>query len=225
MIMDKKPEIIDLFIQTGLLPLFYHSDIEICKNVIKSSKEGGSKLFEFTNRGPNALEIFRELVIFSANEASGLTLGVGTIKSPVEAQEFINAGAEFVVSPFMDPETGKVCLENQVPWIPGCATPTEIFHAQQAGADIIKVFPAEQLGGPGFIKSILATSPALKLMPSGGVSANPENINNWFEAGACCISIGSKLFDEKIFEQGKFNLISDQIRNILEWIQEAKSGQ
>src|SRR5690606_36258288 len=155
--------IVDKMEKTGMIPVFYHADIEIAKGVLDASYAGGVRVFEFTNRGGNAFDVFTQL-LDHAKQYSDLSLGIGTIMDDATTQKFIDAGADFIVSPILKPSMGVVCKKAGVPWIPGCATLTEIVTAKEAGASVMKIFPGSVLG-PGFVSSVLPVIPGYKLMP------------------------------------------------------------
>ena len=188
---------------TGMVPVFYQPDVEVCKKIIAACFSGGVRVFEYTNRGEGALEVFKELVGFVDATMPELVLGIGSIVDAASAERFIMAGAKFIVSPILNPEVAKVCSKQDIPWSPGCGTVTEIYNAQQLGADVVKVFPASQVGGPGFIKAVKGPMPWSTLMPTGGIQPEKENIRSWFEAGAFCVGIGSALFIKN--ETGDFD--------------------
>ncbi len=187
---------------TGLIPVFYHPDSETCKSILNTAYKSGIQVFEFTNRGPNALEIFRELVDFSKDFKS-FHLGIGTIFSIEEAEKFIKAGAEFVVSPALLPELGKYCSENNSIWIPGCGSITEIYRAHELGAPVVKIFPGNVLGS-GFVKAAKAVMPEVRMMPTGGVKPSIDSLSSWFQAGVSCVGMGSQLIPKAIIEQKAF---------------------
>lgn len=195
--------------ETGLIPVFNHTDVEIAKNVLKASYEGGVRVFEFTNRGDNALEVFAELAKLKP-EYPDLCLGIGTIFNSWDAQDFLNAGADFIVSPAFIPGVAKFCKAQDVLWIPGCGTITEIYQALQIEAKLIKAFPGEVLG-PDFVKSAKAVYPKVPIMPTGGVKPTEENLSQWFKSGVHCVGMGSQLFDKKQIEEGNFTAISKTI--------------
>ncbi len=186
-------EVTHIMQQTGIVPLFYHHDPEIAKKVIKACYDGGARVFEFTNRGDNAQEVFSKIIEWSTNELPGMILGIGSIVDPGTASIYIQKGANFIVSPILNADIAKVCNRRKISWLPGCATLTEINYAEELGAEIIKIFPAAQVGGPDFVKSILAPCPWSSIMPSGGVSPEKENLTRWFKAGVHCVGMGSKL--------------------------------
>jgi 2-dehydro-3-deoxyphosphogluconate aldolase/(4S)-4-hydroxy-2-oxoglutarate aldolase len=179
--------------ETGLMPLFYHPDIEVCKNVIKACYDGGARVFEFTNRGENASELFGVLRHYISAELSEMKLGIGTVIDTETAEKYIGLGADFIVCPIMKAEVAAVCAKHKILWAPGCGTLTEMVTATEHGAKVVKMFPAAQIGGPGFVKAAKAPCPWLQIMPTGGVSPDEENLTAWFDAGVTCVGMGSKL--------------------------------
>lgn len=179
---------------TKIIPLFYHESIEISKKSIKACYDGGARVFEFTNRGDFAHEVFSELIKWVTLEIPEMILGIGSVVDAGTASLFIQSGANFIVSPILNKDIAKVCNRRKIPWIPGCATLSEINYAEELGADIVKIFPAGQIGGPNFIKSVKAPCPWSNIMPSGGVTTETKNLIEWFKSGAYCVGIGSKLF-------------------------------
>ncbi|SFW51715.1 2-dehydro-3-deoxyphosphogluconate aldolase / (4S)-4-hydroxy-2-oxoglutarate aldolase [Sinomicrobium oceani] len=177
-----------------LVPLFYNDDRECCKLWIKSCYDGGVRVVEFTNRGEDALDIFAELHQWSRETCPGLVLGIGTVKDLDTAAAFKAAGAGFIVAPVLDIEVGVYCNAENLLWIPGCATLTEMYHGYRHGAGVVKAFPVHTLGGPDFIKSVLAPCPELRIMVSGGVEATRESYDDYIKAGAFCVGTGSSLF-------------------------------
>ncbi|WP_299899442.1 bifunctional 4-hydroxy-2-oxoglutarate aldolase/2-dehydro-3-deoxy-phosphogluconate aldolase [uncultured Aquimarina sp.] len=186
-------EVAQITKDTGIVPLFYHEDINIVKQVIKACYDGGARVFEFTNRGDHAQDIFGEVAKWIQKELPGMVLGVGSIVDPGTTSLFIQKGANFIVSPILNKEIAKVCNRRKVAWLPGCATLTEINYAEELGAEIVKIFPAAQIGGADFVKSIKAPCPWTSIMPSGGVTPEKENLTDWFNAGVHCVGMGSKL--------------------------------
>lgn len=164
--------------------------------MIKACYDGGLRVFEFTNRGKNALENFPLLKDYIKENCEGMLLGIDSINKPDQTESFINIQTDFIVSPFFDKEIAEICNTNNIYWIPGCATLSEIASAEKIGADIIKIFPGNVLG-PGFVKAVRGPMSNLKLMPTGGVSPTKENLNDWFNAGVVCVGIGSKLISKK----------------------------
>ncbi len=192
--------------ETGIVPVFYHQDSETAKKVLKACYEGGARLFEFTNRGDFAHEIFAELVKYANKELSGMMLGIGSVVDGATTALYIQLGANFIVSPILNEEMARICNRRKVSWMPGCGSLTEISYAEELGAEIVKIFPATQVGGPDFIKAIAGPMKFTNIMPTGGVKPTEENLKQWFEAGAYCVGMGSQLMLKK--DNGEFDLTS-----------------
>jgi 2-dehydro-3-deoxyphosphogluconate aldolase / (4S)-4-hydroxy-2-oxoglutarate aldolase len=207
-------------ISSGMIPVFYHADIEVAKGVLDASYKGGVRVFELTNRGENAFHIFTQL-LKHAEQYPDLMLGIGTIMDGALTQKFIDAGAHFIVSPILKPEMAKVCQHADKLWIPGCATLTEIVTAKDLGAKVIKVFPGSVLG-PGFISSIMPVVPGLQLMPTGGVEPTEANLSAWFKAGVICVGMGSQLFTKEIIETKNWDRLQQSVADALAIIQRIK---
>lgn len=209
--------------RSGLIPVFFHKDIEVCKKVLKATYDAGIRVFEFTNRGENALDVFKELVAFSEN-LEGSILGIGTIFYKEDAKKFHEAGAKFLVSPALVPEVGKYAMDKNILWVPGCGTVTEAHQARVAGATLIKVFPGNVLGA-NFVKSIKAVIPNLKIMPTGGVTVSEDNLLNWFRAGVSCVGMGSQLVTKDILESGDYGRLTQKARGVLKIIATSRARQ
>ena len=197
-----------------MVPVFYHSDAATACNVLKACYEGGVRLFEFTNRGDFAHEVFRELMLFAAKECPEMALGVGSVTEPATAALYIQMGACFVVGPLFNPEVARLCNRRGVSYIPGCGSATEIGYAQEAGCDICKVFPGDVLG-PNFVKGVMAPMPWSRLMVTGGVEPTEENLSKWFGAGAFSVGMGSKLFPKDKIASADWDFISAKCREAL----------
>ncbi|AKA35593.1 bifunctional 4-hydroxy-2-oxoglutarate aldolase/2-dehydro-3-deoxy-phosphogluconate aldolase [Flagellimonas lutaonensis] len=206
----------------GLVPVFNHTDAEVAKKVLDACYKGGVRVFEFTNRGENALEVFGALVLH-AEKYHDLILGIGTIFSADDAKKFFDSGAQFIVSPAMIPEIAHFCKSKDMLWVPGCGTVTEIYQAVQLGAKIIKAFPGNVLG-PGFVKSVKAVYPNLPIMPTGGVAPTEENLKAWFDAGVTCVGMGSKLISKDMLLQKDFAALERTVKSTLELISKIKVG-
>ena len=176
-----------------MVPVFYHSDVEVCKNVIRACYAGGVRAFEFTNRGDFANEIFSQLSKWVLHECPDLVLGIGSIIDAPTAALYLQLGTNFVVGPLFNKDIALVCNRRSVPYCPGCLTPTEVGMAQEAGCDFIKIFPGDVVG-TNLIKGLLAPMPWTKLMVTGGVAPEKDNLTLWFNAGVFCVGMGSKLF-------------------------------
>jgi 2-dehydro-3-deoxyphosphogluconate aldolase/(4S)-4-hydroxy-2-oxoglutarate aldolase len=194
----------------GMLPLFFHAELSTCRHIIDALVKGGVRCVEFTNRGANALATFSELATYCQQQHPQVILGVGSIEDSETAALFLAHGAQFVVSPTFNLDIMRLCHRRKVAHIPGCSTPTEIANAETAGAEIIKCFPANVLG-PGFFKSVLAPRPWSLLMPTGGVSLEPDALARWFEAGAACVGVGGRLIQEVWLEQDNQDNMPDNM--------------
>jgi len=208
--------------QTGMVPVFYHKDIEVAKNVLKACYDGGVRAFEFTNRGDFAHEIFSELMKFSLKECPEMILGAGSIVDAGTASLYISMGANFIVGPLFNPDVAKVCNRHCIPYSPGCGTVTEIGTAQEAGCDLCKIFPAGCVGGPAFVKNVLAPMPWTLLMVTGAVEPTRENLTAWVKAGVTCVGMGSKLFPAEDIASGNWTAITEKCREALRYIVEAR---
>ncbi|MGB5943031.1 MAG: bifunctional 4-hydroxy-2-oxoglutarate aldolase/2-dehydro-3-deoxy-phosphogluconate aldolase [Leeuwenhoekiella sp.] len=187
----------------GIVPVFYHAELNVCKQVLKACYEGGSRVFEFTNRGDRAHEVFGELSKYVGAELDGMMLGVGSVLDAGTASLYIQLGADFVVSPVVSADMARVCNRRKIGWMPGCGSVSEISYAEELGAEVVKIFPGQQVGGPDFVKAVRGPLPWCSIMPTGGVSPTEENLSAWFGAGVHCVGIGSKLFLKD--EQGSFD--------------------
>lgn len=204
-----KEDVIEVMRKTGVVPLFTHEDPDDAWEAVCAAYRGGVRAFEFTNRRPNSYEVFQHLVN-KRGELRGLMLGIGTIMDGANTEKFITAGADFIISPVVKTEMASVCNRHDKPWIPGCATLTEIVTARDHGAAIIKVFPGSVLG-PGFVSAILPVVPDLRLMITGGVEPTKENLSGWFNAGAMCVGMGSQLFTKDILRNKDWNLLEKRV--------------
>ena len=208
----------DTMEKSGIVPLYYHEDIETAKRIAEALIKGGAGIIEFANRGRRAFEIYREVALHLEQHAPTVIFGVGSVLDTPTAGLYINLGANFIVSPATHADVAKLCNRRKVAYIPGCATATEISLAEELGVEICKVFPASALGGPDFIRSIKGPCPHSKLMPTGGVDATQENLQDWFDAGVACVGIGSALVRTNLVEAGDWDGISALTKHCLDWI-------
>lgn len=195
---------------TGMVPVFYHADVALCKNILKACYEGGARVFEFTNRGDFAHEVFGELMKWCNKELPEMILGVGSVIDPGTASLYIQLGTNFIVSPALNVEVAKLCNRRKIAFSPGCGSLTEISQAEEYGVEIVKIFPGMQVGGPEFVKAVLGPMPWTSIMPTGGVEPEEDNLKKWFEAGVTCVGMGSRLMVKDA--GGKFDL--DAIKNL-----------
>jgi 2-dehydro-3-deoxyphosphogluconate aldolase/(4S)-4-hydroxy-2-oxoglutarate aldolase len=206
---------------TPMVPVFYHPDVEVCKNVITACYAGGVRVFEFTNRGDFAHEIFAQLSKWVVTECPALILGIGSIIDASTATLYLQLGANFVVGPLFNQDIATVCNRRGVAYCPGCLTPTEVGMAQEAGCDLIKIFPGDVVG-TAFIKGILAPIPWSKLMVTGGVTPEKDNLEQWFNAGVFCVGMGSKLFPTEKIETAEWTYITRKCQECFEYIAACK---
>jgi 2-dehydro-3-deoxyphosphogluconate aldolase/(4S)-4-hydroxy-2-oxoglutarate aldolase len=197
-----------------VLPLFYHADAEVCKGVVEALYHGGIRLIEFTNRGSEALTRFTELSFLCKQSYPEMQLAVGTIASGKDAEDFIKAGADVLISPFWDDEVAVVAKNAGALWIPGCMTPTEIHHAIQEGIQLIKLFPGNVLG-PGFIEAIRPLFPNVHFVVTGGVDATADSVKQWLNAGVVAAGLGSKLITGEVMQQKQYSVLQEKIASLL----------
>lgn len=214
-------EVINTMIETGLVPLFYHEDINISKQVLKACYDGGARLLEFTNRGDFAHQVFEELNKYALNNLPGMVLGVGSITDAGAASLYMQLGANFIVTPVLREDIAKACNRKKVLWSPGCGSLTEIANAEELGCEIVKLFPGG-IYGPNFVKAIKAPQPWTMVMPTGGVSTDKENLKAWFNAGVTCVGVGSKLISKEIIENKDFEKLTDNVATTISLIKELK---
>ncbi len=210
-------EVGQTMINTGLVPLFYHNNLEVSKKVLKACYDGGARLLEFTNRGDFAHEIFGELNKYALSDLPGMILGVGSVTDAGTASLYMQLGANFIVTPVLREDIAIVCNRKKVLWSPGCGSLTEIARAEELGCEIVKLFPGG-VYGPGFIKGIKAPQPWTMIMPTGGVSPTKESLTNWFQAGATCVGMGSKLMvkdDHGEFDYPKIEALVKEALSII----------
>ena len=190
--------------ETGLVPLFYHPDLETSKKVVAACYKGGARLLEFTARGDFAHEVFGELVKYVTNQLPGMILGVGSVTDAAAASRFMSLGANFIVTPVLREDIAIVCNRRKVLWSPGCGTLTEIARAEELGCEIVKLFPGD-VYGPEFVKAVKGPQPWTSIMPTGGVSPNEKSIGAWFKAGVTCVGMGSQLIKKN--GNGDYDLV------------------
>ena len=205
-----------------MIPVFYNSDIEISKQVVKACYDGGVRAFEFTNRGEFAHEVFGELVKYTAKECPEMIMGIGSIVDAPTATLFIQLGANFIVGPLFNPEIAKVANRRLVPYAPGCGSVSEVGFAQEAGCDICKVFPGDVLG-TAFVKGLKAPMPWSNLMVTGGVKPEEANLKGWFDAGVTCVGLGSNLFPAEMIKAGDWTGITKLCSGALAIIQKVRN--
>jgi len=208
--------------ETGMIPLFFHSDVELGKKVLRACYSGGARLLEFTSRGDFAHEVFAELNKFALAELPGMIMGVGSITDAGAASLYMQLGASFIVTPVLREDIAIVCNRRKVLWSAGCGSLTEIARAEELGCEIVKLFPGSSYG-PGFVKAIKGPCPWTDIMPTGGVSTEESNLRGWFEAGVTCVGMGSKLISNEILAQKDFARLEDDVRKTLAIIKSVRN--
>ena len=203
--------------ETGIVPVFYNSDVEVSKKVLKACYDGGIRLFEFTNRGDFAHEVFAGLVKYANAELPGMIMGAGSVVDPGTAALFIQLGANFIVGPVFNPAVVPLCNRRLIPYCPGCGSVSEVSTAQEAGCDVCKVFPGDVLG-PAFVKDLRGPMPWSQVMVTGGVKPEKANLEGWFKAGVTCVGMGSNLFPKDAVATGDWDRIAALCRETVETI-------
>ncbi len=209
--------------ENGIVPVFYHRDIEVCKQVLKACYDGGLRTFEFTNRGDYAHEVFSALNKYAKAELEGMIMGVGSVLDAATSALYLQLGADFIVSPVVSEEMAKVCNRRKAGWMPGCGSVTEIAYALELGAEVVKIFPGAQVGGPAFVKAVKGPLPWASIMPTGGVSPTEENLKTWFDAGVHCVGIGSKLFVKNAEGNYDYQSITKTVSEALDTVKSIRS--
>ena len=217
-----KLHVLDTIRRTGMVPVFYDSDASVACRVLKACYDGGVRAFEFTNRGDFALEVFTALMKYCRRECLEMILGAGSVIDAPTAALFLQNGADFVVGPYLNADVARLCNRRLVPYTPGCGSATEIGTAHELGCDLVKIFPAGSVGGPSFVKNLLAPLPWTMIMATGAVEPTEENLTAWMKAGTTCVGMGSKLFPKDRIDAGDWNSITEKCRYALDIIQRAR---
>lgn len=207
---------------TGMVPVFYHPDAGVAAQVLKACYRGGVRVFEYTNRGDFAAEVFTSLSKFAAQECPGMVLGIGSVVDAPTAAIYLQAGAAFVVGPCLNAEVARLCNRRLVPYIPGCGTVTEIGTAQELGCDVTKIFPAGCVGGPSLVRNVKAPIPWSNIMATGAVEPTEENLTAWFRAGVFCVGMGSQLFPDQTLAACDWEAVTAKCRYALDVIAAAR---
>jgi len=215
-------EVIKVMEATGMVPLFYHSDVQLAKQVLKACYDGGARLMEFTARGDFAHEVFGELIKYAIAELPGMIMGVGSVTDAAAASRFMAIGANFIVTPVLREDIAIVCNRRKVLWSPGCGTLTEIARAEELGCELVKLFPGD-IYGPQFVKGIKGPQPWTSIMPTGGVSPTKENLSAWFNAGVTCVGMGSQLISKEILANKDFDKLTLNVANALKIIEQVRN--
>lgn len=211
----------DTIISQGVLPLYYHAEEPVSLEILRALYRAGIRAVEYTSRGGAALGNFNKMVEIRNLEMPDMLLGIGTIKSLQQAEEYHRAGADFFISPGFVPEVADYLIPKEVLYSPGCMTPTEIIAAEKAGVTFIKLFPGNVLG-TGFMSAVKDVFPNLKFMPTGGVDTTKESIESWFKAGVSAVGMGSKLVSKELMQAKDYGTIEKETRKVMEMIRELR---
>jgi 2-dehydro-3-deoxyphosphogluconate aldolase/(4S)-4-hydroxy-2-oxoglutarate aldolase len=215
----ERKAVLKRIIQSGIVPVFYHDDPEICKNVVKACYEAGIRVFEFAGIGSRSQEIYNMLGKLIQRDLPEMYFGIGNITDAEMAEAYANYNVDFIVCPTVDAEVGALCKEKKILWIPGCSTPSEIAQAKKSGASFIKLFPGEVLG-PSFIRSVREIFPELRFMPTGGVEPSAASIIPWMEAGATAVNLGSRLITPEMLALNDFTYLKAHLKKLLKTIRQ-----
>ena len=215
-------DVLNTIVGTGLVPIFYHSDAAVARRVIGATAVVGCPLFEFTNRGDFALDVFKELALYCREALPDVILGAGSVVDAPTAALYAAYGAEFIVGPVFNKTVARFCNRRKLAYMPGCGTVSEISAAEELGVEIVKVFPADSIGGPEFVKSVLGPCPWTRIMPTGGVAPTQAGLAAWFKAGVVAVGIGSKLMRKDLIAAGNYAAMSAQTVEILGWIRQVR---
>lgn len=221
---SRRREVLDAIGDSGVLPLFYCDDVEQSARITAALAEGGARAIEFTDRGPNARRVFAELAAQPAGSPRNILVGAGSIRDPYAADWFIAAGARFIVGPTFDPDVAVLCNLRRVPYLPGCATPTEIVTAEKSGVEFVKVFPGDTLG-PAFVRAIRGPLPETQVVVTGGVSATEASVREWISAGAAALGFGSGLVSKAITSGADPAPLSRTVADLIRWVALARLEQ
>ena len=220
--MFSRIEVVQKAKETGIVPVFYHADAEVAKKVVKACYDGGVRVFEFTNRAAFAHDVFAEVVKYARKEMPALALGIGSVIDAPTTALYLQLDADFIVSPILNPEMAKVCNRRKVAWMPGCGSVSDISNAEELGAEVVKIFPGSQVGGPDFVKAVKGPMPWTSIMPTGGVKPEKESLEKWFKAGVHCVGLGSQLFPKEVIDKEDFAWITNKVKDSLQMVKELK---
>jgi 2-dehydro-3-deoxyphosphogluconate aldolase/(4S)-4-hydroxy-2-oxoglutarate aldolase len=210
-------------IEDGMVPLFYHSDIETAKKLLSALANGGSRVLEFTNRGDFAIEVFSELIKYANKHHPQMIIGIGSVEDAATAAIYALHGANFIVGPTFSEDVARFCNKRKLGYMPGCGSLNDIALAEEYGAEIVKAFPGSAVGGPGFIKAVLGPRPWSHIMPTGGVTADEDNLRSWFDAGVVCVGMGSGLVKKDWVNAGDYDKIEKLTTKTLDLIKQIRA--
>jgi 2-dehydro-3-deoxyphosphogluconate aldolase/(4S)-4-hydroxy-2-oxoglutarate aldolase len=214
--------VLTAMMEQGVIPVFYHPDVEVCIDVIQACANGGAKCIEFTNRGDFAPHVFLEVTRHFAKADESVIMGVGSVVDAPTAGIYIAGGANFVVGPVLNADVAKVCNRRKIPYSPGCGSASEISYAEELGCEIVKIFPGSSVGGPEFVKAVLGPMPWTRLMPTGGVDPTEESLSKWFGAGIVAAGIGSKLITSELLKAKDYKGIETKVAETIALIKKIR---
>jgi 2-dehydro-3-deoxyphosphogluconate aldolase/(4S)-4-hydroxy-2-oxoglutarate aldolase len=218
----KQNNIISAIVGQGVLPLYFHEDEKISIEVMQALYDGGLRIIEYTNRGPEAMKNFEAMKKEAVRNMPGMLLALGTVMDVPTGRTAVHLGADCIISPGFIEGLDKYAAEKDILWIPGCMTPTDIIRANTAGIKMVKLFPGNILG-PDFMKGIRDIFPEMMFMPTGGVSPSRENLSAWFKAGVSAVGMGSTLISRPVLEKGDYAAITRMAKEVVVMIKEIKS--
>jgi len=224
MTVSHRRDVLDAIGDSGVLPLFYCDDVEQSVRIMTALADGGARAIEFTDRGPNARRVFAEMAAQAAVWPSSILLGAGSIRDPYAADWFIASGARFIVGPTFDPDVATLCNLRRVPYLPGCATPTEIVTAEKSGVEFVKVFPGDVLG-PAFVRAIRGPLPEAQVVVTGGVAATEASVRDWISAGAVALGFGSGLVSKAFTSGADPAPLTHTVAELIRWVARARSEE
>jgi 2-dehydro-3-deoxyphosphogluconate aldolase/(4S)-4-hydroxy-2-oxoglutarate aldolase len=214
--------VLTAMMEQGVIPVFYHPDVEVCTNVIQACANGGAKCIEFTNRGEFAPHVFLDVTRHFVKADPSVIMGVGSVVDAPTAGIYIANGANFVVGPVLNADVAKVCNRRKIPYSPGCGSASEISYAEELGCEIVKIFPGSSVGGREFVKAVLGPMPWTRLMPTGGVDPTEESLRAWFGAGIVAAGIGTKLITSDLLKAKDYAGIETKVRDIIALIKKIR---
>lgn len=215
-------EVYQMMEKTGMVPLFYHDDIEVAKNVLQACYKGGARVLEFTSRGDYAHEIFGELNKYAQKHTPEMILGAGSVTDAGAASLYMQLGANFIVTPVFREDIAIACNRRKVLWSPGCGSLTEIARAEELGCELVKLFPGG-IYGPAFVKGVKGPQPWTSIMPTGGVSTGEDNLKGWFDAGVTCVGLGSNLISKEVMEREEFDVLESKVSECINLIKKIRA--
>ena len=220
-----KAEVLATISREGVVPVFYNADVEVAKEVARRLVAGGISTIEFTNRGDGAVRVFAGLIAWARKELPELVVGVGTVTQAATAVHVLDLGANFVFAPNLNPEVAAVCNERNIPYVPGCGTLSEIQQAYRLGCDVVKLFPAGEVGGPAFLKAVRAPCPWVRAVPTGGVEPTVESLKGWYDAGAPAVGMGSRLLTKVLIANKDWDALERKVADTVAAVAAARSRE